>query len=137
MDSLIRNDTKNSPYIYLDQEKGLIEIKGSSLMEDVRAFYDPILEWIYEYIDHPKVTKVNMDLGFYNLGSAKIYLIILKVLSKIEKTGFRLTINWYYDENDEKSIDSCLDFSILSNLKFNLIKRINNLTIEQLEKCNE
>jgi hypothetical protein len=137
MDDLIRFETKKTPYVFLDQNYGFIELKGSSFMEDTVAFYDPIMEWVYEYVRQPKDTSVYIDLEFFNTSSAKILLIMIKILSKVQKAGHKLTVNWFYDEDDDAIRDSGYNFSMMSNVKFNLIKKIDNITIDGPERKNE
>jgi hypothetical protein len=130
MDDLIRFEDKNTPYVFLDQNNGCIELKGSSYKEDTITFYDPIMEWVYKYVRHPKETTVYIDLEFFNTSSAKILLIMIKTLSKIQKAGYKLTVNWFYYEDDDAIRDSGLSFSLLSHLKFNLINKTNSITMD-------
>jgi SiaC family regulatory phosphoprotein len=137
MDDLIRFEAKKTPSVFLDQSAGFIELKGSSYMEDTLAFFDPIMEWVYKYVQYPKDTSVNIDLEFFNTSSAKILLIIIKTLSKIQKAGCKLTVNWFYDEDDDEIRDSGYNFSMMSSVKFNLIKKINSITIDGPALKNE
>ncbi|MCB0395617.1 MAG: SiaC family regulatory phosphoprotein [Flavobacteriales bacterium] len=49
MEALRIPATESSPAITLDPEKGTYEIIGESRPEDVRKFYEPILEWLDKY----------------------------------------------------------------------------------------
>lgn len=131
----VKYEAKKIPQLLLDQNRGIIELKGSSFMEDTHAFYDPVMEWIYDYVRHPKDTLVNIDLEFFNSSSAKIILFMIKALSRIQKEGHILTVNWYYDEDDESMLDCGTSFSILSHLKFNfMMKRAESLSNTQLNQ---
>ena len=123
MCDLIKYEAKKIPYLLLDQNKGFIELKGSSFMEDTIAFYDPIMDWVYEYVRHPKDTLVNIDLEFFNTSSAKILLIMIRTLSKVQKSGHKLAVNWFYEEDDEDIRESGNSFSMMSNVKFNFIRK--------------
>ena len=114
---------KKTPLIVLDENKGLIELKGSSIMENAKEFYDPMMEWAFEYVRHPKDTIVNIDLEYFNTSSAKIILIFIKTLSKIKQSGYDLKVNWYYEEDDEEIIDSGHNFALSSQVKFHFIKK--------------
>jgi len=120
---MIESIFKKRPHLLLDKDKGIIELKGSSIMEDAPVFYEPIMEWVFEYIKDPKDTLVNIDLEYFNSASAKILHILIKTLSTIERSGYTLTVNWYFEEDDE-DIRSCgHDFSLLSKVKFNLMMK--------------
>ena len=123
MDDIIKSQAGKNPQIVLNNEKGLIEMKGSSVMEDAKAFYDPIMKWLYEYISQPKDTLVNVDLEYFNTSSAKVLLIIFKTLSTIQSSGCKIHVNWHYDEDDEEIFESGSSFSAMSKIKFNFIKK--------------
>jgi len=123
MDDIIKSQDNKTPQLVLNKEKGLIEMRGSSIMEDATAFYDPIMKWLYEYVDHPKDTLVNVDLEYFNTSSAKVLLIIFKTLSNIQKSGCKVNVNWHYEEDDEEIFESGNSFSAMSKIKFNFIKK--------------
>jgi hypothetical protein len=124
MDDLIKSQAKKTPQLLLDNNKGLIEMRGSSIMEDATAFYDPIMHWLYEYVSNPKDTLVNIDLEYFNTSSAKILLIFFRTLSTIQKSGYKLEVNWYFEDDDDEIIESGNNFSIMSKVKFNFIKKV-------------
>jgi hypothetical protein len=115
--------TQNSPEILMDAEKGLIEIKGASFLENSLDFYEPVFEWIKQFTIRPKDTTVNVELKYFNSSSAKILLTLFKSLAVIKKSNFQLIVNWTYKEDDEDIMDSGLDFAKLSGLEFNLIEK--------------
>jgi hypothetical protein len=115
--------TQNSPEILMDAEKGLIEIKGASFLENSMDFYEPVIGWIEEYSISPKDTTVNVELKYFNSSSAKILLSLFKSLAVIKQSNFQLIVNWTYKEDDEDIMDSGLDFAKLSGLEFNLIEK--------------
>ena len=99
-------------------------------MEDARTFYDPMMEWVYEYVKNPKNTTVNFDLEYFNTSSAKILLIFFKTLSKIQQSGYKLEVNWVYAEDDEDIRDSGHNFSIVAKVKFRFIEKKQTLESE-------
>lgn len=112
----------NSPEILMDPEIGLIEIKGSSFLEDSVAFYEPVKNWIEEYITNPKDTIINVELTYFNSAAAKILITAFKSLGNIKKQNCKLTINWSYSDDDEDIKDSGVDFAKLTGLDFNMIE---------------
>jgi len=121
--NIIHSSIKKVPFLILDKKKGLIELRGSSIMEDPHAFYDPVMAWIYDYVKNPKDTLVNIDLEYFNTSSAKILLILFKALSKINKSGFNLEVNWHYDKDDDDIRDTGHNFAVMSNVKFNFLEK--------------
>ena len=122
MHDLIKSK-KKIPLMVLDEHKGLVELRGSSIMENAKEFYEPMMEWAFAYVSHPKDTTVNIDLEYFNTSSAKILLIFIKTLSKIQQAGYDLKVNWYYEEDDEDIIESGHNFALSSKVKFHFIKK--------------
>lgn len=121
MDDIIKSQQRKFPFVNFDL-KGLFELKGSSIMEDAIAFYDPYIKEVKEYVKEPKNTVVNVELEYFNTSSAKILLIFFKALPPIQNSGFEIVVNWYYEEDDEEIFESGQNFSTMSGIKFNFIR---------------
>lgn len=81
MEKLIIESSGTSPFIDFDFEKGVIEIKGRSTVENASAFYARLVEAIKRYSQEPKereLTTINITLEWFNTGSAKALLDILR-----------------------------------------------------------
>jgi hypothetical protein len=113
--------TKKTPQVIFDSQNGLLEIKGSSIMEDCYSFYGPLIDWIQQYVTEPADTTVNIELDYFNSASAKILLLIFKTLAKIQQAGCSLKVNWAFQEDDDDIRDSGYDFSKLAKVDFNFI----------------
>lgn len=109
--------------IQLDNNKGTILIKGSSIPEDASGFYKPLLDCVQEYCREPKNTVVNMDLPYYNSSTSRIFNTMFQTLGEIQKKGFDIVVNWYYDAEDEDFKDAASIYSTLSRIPFNLVIR--------------
>ena len=125
MQNFIKAQTTKSPRVNMDVQKGLIELKGSSIMENSRAFYEPILAWIYEYIKTPKNTLVHIEFEYFNSSSAVALLSILKAVAKVKKAGFELIIEWCYHKDDDDMKESGENYALLIDADFNLIEKVN------------
>ena len=123
MDKIFRQGTSKTPQVLLDPEKGLISLEGRSILEDTISFYDPILKWLNEFITLPRDITINISFDYFNSTSARILLMLLQTAQGIKKHGNNLTINWYYDENDENIRESGNDFASLVKEEFNFIPK--------------
>jgi hypothetical protein len=82
MKELIIKKTPNTPNVNLNPETGVMKIEGRSIPENPGDFFDPIIEWLEEYFQHPiDVTSFEMNLEYDD--------------------GKSCLINWYYEEDDE------------------------------------
>ena len=125
MEKIVRPGSRKSPLVILDSEKGIITLEGRSILEDTISFYEPILNWIKEYINSPQDTTVNIAFDYFNSTSARILLLLLQSVQQIKSSGKTLIINWYYAENDENIKESGMDFAALVKETFNFIIKNN------------
>jgi len=108
------------PEINLNYDKGLIELKGRSTPENTNDVYQPIIEWVKEYIKNPKPkTVVNIHFEYYNSSSAKYLARFFEQFIVLKENDLSLEINWFYD--DEELMDSGHDFSEIIDIDFNFI----------------
>ncbi len=102
MQAINKKGTYSTPAVILDAEKGVFEISGRSLPEDVVAFYGPILDWLDEYAKSPgEKTIFNFKLVYYNTASSKLLYEIMVKLKNILDIGSDVLVRWHYDEDDE------------------------------------
>ena len=121
MEKVVKQGTTKTPQVILDPEKGIISLEGRSILEDTISFYDPILNWLKEYVEESHDITINVSFDYFNSTSARILLMLMQTAQKIKKNGKILTINWYYDENDENIRESGADFASLVHEEFNFI----------------
>lgn len=114
--------TDRTPYTILNQTNGEIIFRGHSLPEDTGAFYNPIKEWIKNYIDKaPETTHLSFDLEYFNSSTFKLLLEILNVISRLKIKEKKLNTTWYYKEGDEDMFDSGKQLEDLLDIKFEFI----------------
>ncbi len=123
METIIREGSNKTPYVRLDGEKGLIEIKGRSIPENSVEFYKPLIDWLDSYGATPlEATNVNIQLEYFNTSSSKCILDIFKKLELIYKKGSKVHINWYYEEDDEDMFEAGEDYQSIINIPFTMIE---------------
>ncbi len=123
METIVRERTPKTPYVRLDGEKGIIEIKGRSIPENSIEFYKPLIDWLEEYGDIAlDETAVNVQLEYFNTSSSKCILDIFKKLEVIFKKGCKVEVNWYYEEDDEDMFEAGEDYQSIINIPFKMIE---------------
>lgn len=122
MEQLRIEGSSDIPEILLDYDKGRLEFSGRSLPEDVQEVYNPVLEWISRYIEHPqKQTHVVFKFDYFNTASSKKILDLLERIKEVHKNGNELKIDWYYMDSDEDMEDAGQSFSDFIEFPFNYI----------------
>ncbi|MEE9463054.1 MAG: DUF1987 domain-containing protein, partial [Bacteroidales bacterium] len=105
MELVSLESTKRTPSVLLDPS-GRIRIGGRSIPEDASKFYDNILNWVLDYCHTPSdSTVVDIELEYFNSGSAKFVMQILRELSELLVEGRDLKVNWYYEEGDDDILE--------------------------------
>ena len=107
----------------MDAEKGQIEFKGSSIMENSRSYYEPIFKWINEYVQMPKDTLVHFDFDYFNSSSAKAILTVFKSLVPIKDAGCLLKVEWCYSKDDDDMKESGMNFASVIEAEFKFIEK--------------
>ncbi|MHB8259434.1 MAG: DUF1987 domain-containing protein [Bacteroidia bacterium] len=91
-----------TPWVVLDKEKAILEIRGYSFPDEAHAFYDDIINWFAEYAKDPNPeTKLVFDLIYANSTSLKFLNDILKKMDLIVAAGKIVNIEWIYVADDE------------------------------------
>jgi hypothetical protein len=129
MESLIIDSTDSSPKVVFDPANGIFEVSGESRPEDVRKFYEPILDWIDRYGKHvksnPPTQKIqfNFIFEYFNSSSAKYVMDIMSKLNeiKISNKTMDIEICWHYDEMDEDMLEAGQEFQNITQIPFKFI----------------
>jgi hypothetical protein len=102
--SLIIEGTPKSPQIELNPITGDFIFSGRSIPENAAKVYEPILNWVTEYIlDARPVTNLRFNIEYFNTSSSLWLARILKVLTKISQPDYVLFLHLYLplEEFDE------------------------------------
>jgi len=119
MEDLNLSATEESPEITTNSVDGRIEIKGKSLMEDASSYYEPVKEWIRSYISGGnKPTTFAFKFDYFNSSSTKQILQLIMLFKQLEATE-QLTIDWYYNEEDEMILERGEEVQLMLDLPFN------------------
>jgi hypothetical protein len=122
MELVSLESTKRTPNVLLDPS-GRIRIGGRSIPEDASKFYDNILNWVLDYCHTPSdSTVVDIELEYFNSGSAKFVMQILRELSELLVEGRDLKVNWYYEEGDDDILERGEYYSSILDLEINFIE---------------
>lgn len=122
MENLLIASTKKTPEVNFSSDGRLI-VSGRSIPEDPTKFYDQLYEWIYFYCQSPnELTTFDIALEYFNSGSSKAILHILRALADTARKNTKLTINWYYEEGDDDIMERGEYYESILDIKFNFIE---------------
>ncbi|MBN2485616.1 MAG: DUF1987 domain-containing protein [Bacteroidales bacterium] len=122
MENLLIASTKRTPEVSFSTD-GRLKISGRSIPEDPTQFYDKLFEWVFYYCQEPNpTTTIDIILEYFNSGSSKAILEILRALVDTAKKGKQISINWYYEEGDDDILERGEYYESILDVKFNFIE---------------
>jgi len=108
--------TSRTPFVLMDSEKGMIEIKGISIPNNSYEFFMPLFDRIDQYIIAPaSMTVVNMQLEYLNTSTSKALLEMFKKLKVLTNVQF----NWHFAGDDEEMLEFGKNYEALLECEFN------------------
>jgi len=124
MDRLFVEATETTPRVEFNKIKDIFRIEGKSLPEDVKNFYNPLIQWFENYSNQPnQQTHLYLDYEYFNTASSKMILILLNKLRDINKKGFSVLVTWSYPQHDAELEEAGEEFSELLNIPFEFIAK--------------
>ncbi len=118
--------TDRSPEVDFDFDKHRLRLKGESYPEDVAAFYGPVFEALDQYLRQlgDGACAFEFELIYFNSSSAKAIMSLLEKLDDVAAKSASVTINWYYDEEDDTMRELGEEFGEdLGHAEFRIKKR--------------
>lgn len=125
MDRLFIEKTKGTPLIDFNPESGILKIEGQSYPENAFKFYEPIIKWVNEYIEKAEgeiIIIIDFNLPYINSSSTKCIMMLLEKFQTSYDNGKNIKVNWYYDSENESSLECAEEFMEDLTLPFNLIR---------------
>ncbi len=110
------------PGVVLDKENGIFEISGRACPEDPIEFYKPVFDWLDDYSEAPlEHTVFTFNMTYYNTASSKAIMMLMQRLEEIANDGNKVTVRWYYQEDDEDMMEAGNDYNEMIDVDFELI----------------
>jgi hypothetical protein len=112
MNELIIEQTPKTPQIDLNQLTGDLLFYGKSIPENATKLYEPVLNWVAEYILQANpTTNLRLDLEYFNTASSIYLAKILKVLTRIKVPEYVLIIHLYFPVEEFNELNEFEDIS--------------------------
>ena len=102
---------------------GEIRLTGNSILSDPKVFFDPIKDWISEYVKQPEEsTLVNLKLEYVDTASVQQIMEMLMLLKKLKYREHEVAVNWYYEVDDPELLELGEIMQNRLGLEFQFIK---------------
>ena len=115
MEHLHIEGKKDTLAVDFDAETRVLALEGASYPKNPIVFFIQLADWLTQYIQ--KINDpltVNVTINYLNTSSSKCLLDFLEMLDNYHQSGGEVTLNWYYEEDDEDMEETgeelCEDF---------------------------
>jgi hypothetical protein len=127
--NLFVEQTPKTPQVDLNQYTGELILYGKSIPENAAKVYDPILNWVAQYVLNAKpTTNFRLNLEYFNTSSSIWLVKILKELIQIKNPDYVLILHIYIPLEDfddmEESGDLKDAFSPISDILYDAVVSI-------------
>jgi SiaC family regulatory phosphoprotein len=101
------------PDIYFDEQAGLLRIEGESYPEYAIEYFQPVCEKLRNFIAQQpqKELQAIFKMSYFNTSTSRRFFEIFSILNAHHKHGGKVSVKWYYKEDDIDVHDSGMDFS--------------------------
>lgn len=83
-----------------------ISMYGNSLLPNSRTFFQPVFDWVTEYVKNPsKKTEVSLKFEYIDTASIQALFDVLKLLKSIPDNEERVIVNWYFEFDDPELLE--------------------------------
>jgi hypothetical protein len=114
--------TEKTPRIEYNSATGELLMEGICIPEQTHDFFKPVLNFIDTLeTSPPKHFILTANLHFFNTGSARYILEVMKNARKLKEKGVDVKFKWRYNEEDEDIEEAGRSYSFILNEPFEMI----------------
>jgi len=108
--NLFVEQSDKTPLIDLNHISGELILSGKSIPINAPRIFEPILDWVNEYVKNPRqTTNLRLNLEYFNTASSIWIAKIVKALTSISKPECVLILHIYFPVEDFDDIDDIKD----------------------------
>jgi len=129
LNNLYVEQTPKTPQVDLNQFTGELILYGKSIPENAAKVYEPIMNWVTQYILNARpTTNFRLNLEYFNTSSSIWLVKILKVLIQIKDPDYVLILHIYIPLEDFEDMEESGDlkdaFSPISDILYDAVVSI-------------
>ncbi len=112
MEKLVIKADRATPEVVLDPQKNYLAIRGDSFPENAALFYQPVFNWLEQYL--PQATGSNiiyeLNLVYFNSSSSRVLSDIFCLLEKHCQNQQTVNVHWWYHPDNDMSLEYAEEF---------------------------
>jgi SiaC family regulatory phosphoprotein len=127
--NLYVEQTPKTPQVDLNQFTGELILYGKSIPENAAKVYEPVMNWVSQYILNARpTTNFRINLEYFNTSSSIWLVKILKVLIQIKDPDYVLILHIYIPLEDFEDMEESGDlkdaFTPISDILYDAVVSI-------------
>lgn len=104
---LIIEATRTTLGVEFFYSKGLLRLSGDSFPENAADFFQPLLQWVKDYVGAAhEQTKVEFRVKYFNTSSSRYIFQIMEILHGFEGQGNPVQVVWISHGQDDDMLDT-------------------------------
>jgi len=126
IDRLFVEGKEDRPEIDMNPAENVFLIKGRSIPENAYDFYQPVIDWLDNYMKNPNSLSI-FEFRFEHLNTHSTQQI-MKILQKLKKllNDSKAKIKWYYNKDDNDMLELGSRLKELIDVDIRFIEEINH-----------
>ena len=121
MEKIVIEPTKKS--LELECSPGYFKLSGNSILSDPRKFFQPIVEWVEEYVQNPEnLTTIDLKLEYVDTASVQSVFDIMRIFKPLQDKDKEVVVNFYFEFDDPELLELGEIMEGRLGIKFNFIE---------------
>lgn len=122
METLIIEETDNTPRIDFNPESGSLWIIGESFPDLAHEFYKPILAWFQGYVASTRgPIYLRFKFSYFNTSTSKYIINFLSLAEGAVAAGRSIEVEWHFPADDENIKKNGIELADGFNVLFTTI----------------
>ncbi len=114
--------TEKTPRVEYHTGRFELVLEGICIPEQTHDFFKPVLDFIDILVKNPPPSfTLTINLHFFNTGSARYILEVMKSTCRLKELCGLVKFKWYYNEEDEDIEEAGRSYSFILNEPFEMV----------------
>ena len=95
--------TPSTPSVHAERARGAVAMAGESYPENPFEFFQPLIDWIGEYLDADSgPLTLELELVYLNTSSIRAMMDIFDRMEEAHRAGREVRVLWTYQPDNER-----------------------------------
>ena len=114
--------TERTPKVEFNNATNELLLEGICIPELTHDFFKPIIAFVHEVGETGiKQFILTVKLHFFNTGSSRYILELMKNIQKLKEKGVAVKYKWYYNDDDEDIEEAGSSYAFILEETFEMI----------------